>query len=162
MYAPSLHEGRGSAAADRTVGASHENLDHGDGGSDPKKGADGGGFSRGVSSRSCNLPAPAPHQSVTALVGERAESARGPNSLRDRSIERRRRGIGRAAARARFVFFGLRSRENQLQGGILYFDARDHCARPRLVMRAWVRHRHGEDPMCLSRLAQSAFVAEAV
>lgn len=49
MYAPSLHEGRGSAAADRTIGASHENLDHGDGGSDPKKGAaDGEDFSSGV------------------------------------------------------------------------------------------------------------------
>ena len=96
MYAPSLHEGRGSAAADRNVGASHENLDHGDGGSEPKKGADGGGFSRGVSSRSCNLPAPAP-QSVTALVGERAraESARPRNSLRDRS--RGAAGIGRGA-----------------------------------------------------------------
>lgn len=128
MYAPSLHEGRGSAAADRTVGASHENLDHGDGGSDPKKGADGGGFSRGVSSRSCNLPAPAP-QSVTALVGERASREREARTRqkRDRSIERRRRDRPRrAAARARF--FGLRSRENQLQG-ILYFDARDHCMR---------------------------------
>ena len=104
MYAPSLHEGRGSAAADRTVGASHENLDHGDGGSEPKKGADGGGFSRGVSSRSCNLPAPAP-QSVTALVGERAraESARPRNSLRDRSIERRRRD------RPRRPFWEIRS-----------------------------------------------------